>query len=490
LAGAAMGAPARAGPLLAWLLLCCPVERGAAGPRKKKDEDTSKVAMAHHSFATPLAFEEVLSDWRVSGASIVERERVLLHPSVPERAAFLWNKLPVLSNDFEATVHFRVTGPKDTSKVTLDQSFGLWYVYENISQQDIYNETAIIRASSWKAGMDELGFTFSGFKAKFHGFGGILSMADANKVPKAMVSGIWNDGDRELVYGPGKDAPAANAKGVEFRNTMNAAQFKIRVTPTSIEGHLKQSPSLSWNECFVIDRKKDPVKPGGYIGFTAWSGTSAPPYTVSDTVAITHFEVYNHDTTSIGEEMKDVSKEIQEAYREMLTDDNRHFADQKSQKEHIARLVQMLSEHANSTGPADQKMFEDLQGLQDRMGRLDEDCRTLTKELQVLVGPKGDVGLKDEIVGLRRLFIKDSASHRQKLDTVQKNIAEVKQRHIDASKPEMFTEVAKQSEHLQATVNSRSSQSVGMLLAIIGAIIVIGCLMYNRMQYYERKHFL
>jgi len=306
-----------------------------------------------------------------------------------------------------------------------------------------------------------------------------------------VVSGLWNDGDRDLVYGSGKDAPAANAKAIDFRNTMNPAQFKLRVTPTSIEGHLKQSPSLSWNECFIIDRTKAPVKTGGYIGFTAWSGTSAPPNTISDTVVLTNFEVHNFDTTSIGEEMKDVSKEIQEAYRDMLTDENRHFADQKSQTEHIARLVAMLGEHVNTSGPADQKMFEDLEGLQNRMSRLDEDCKTLTKELQVLVGNKGgDVGLKDEIIGLRRLFIKDSASHRQKLDTVQKNIAEVKQKHIDASKPELFTGVAQQSDSLQATVLKSSLQTLWLLLTIVGVILVIGCLMLNRMRYYERKHFL
>merc|ERR1712070_1228600 len=122
----------------------------------------------------------------------------------------------------------------------------------------------------------------------------------------------------------------------------------------------------------------------------------------------------------MGEEMTDVSKAIQEAYRDMLTDEKRHFSDQKSQTEHIGRLERMIAEHINTTIPADEKMFQDLQGLQNRMQRLDEDCRLLTKELQVVVGSDGSAhsGLKDQIIGLRRLFVKDVASDRRKLEAV------------------------------------------------------------------------
>lgn len=479
---------ARACPLL-WLLLCCHVERTVAGKKKKDEDADKKVAVPHHSFQIPLRYEEVLRDWVVSGASLVERERVLLHPSVPERAAFLWNKAPLLTNDFEATVHFRVIGPKDGDALMSDQSFALWYVQENVTAG--YNETKLIKAPSWKAGLEEMGMTFSGFKSKYNGFGAILSTMDAQKKPKAVVSGIWNDGDRELVYG--KDAPSSNSKAVDFRNTMNAAQLRLRVSPTSIVGYLKQSPSLSWNECFKIDRTKDPVKPGGYIGFTAWSG-SASSGKVPDLISFTQFEVNNYDTTSIGEDMKDVSSEIQEAYRSMLTDDNRHFHDQKSQSEHIDRLVQMLSQHAEASRPAEEKMYQDLEVLQGRMSKLDEDCKLLVKELKILVTPDGDSGaevaLKDEIIGLRRLFIKDSASHRQKLEVVQKNVAEVKQKHVAASKPDMFNEVAMLSESVETTVARSSTQTLWMLILLVGAVAIIGYLMWNRMQYYERKHFL
>jgi len=477
-----------AAPSLLWLLLWCPLEAlaGDKKSRKKKEDDADKkVALPHHSFAVPLAYDEFLSDWMVSGASLAERERLLLHPSVSERAAFVWNKQPLRTNNFEATVHFRVTGPKSLDKAVKDQSFAMWYVEENVTAG--YNDTELIKAASWKAGLTERGMTLSGGKTTFKGFGAILSMTDGQaKSPKSVVSAIWNDGDRKVHYG--QDVPAANAKPIDFRNTMNAAQLRVRFTPASITGFFKQSASLSWNECFKIDRSEKPVKPGGYIGFSAWSGTAGTDV-VPDMVTIQQLEVNNFDTNSIGEEMTDVSKDIQDAFRDMLTDEHRHFDDQKSQTEHLERLTSMLQQHSETNKPADEKLFQDLEGLQGRVGKLDEDCKTLTKELQVVVGGEG-AGLQHHIIGLRRLFVKDSAHHREKLDMVQTKITVVKQKHIEASKPEMFTKIISDSEELQNTAVASSSQTLWMLLAIVIAIGVIGLLMYNRMHYYERKHFL
>merc|ERR1712019_9491 len=128
-------------------------------------------------------------------------------------------------------------------------------------------------------------------------------------------------------------------------------------------------------------------------------------------------------------EMQDVSVKIQDAYREMLTDEKRHFVDQKSQMEHLNRLTSMLADHVKEARPADQKLFEDLRSLENRMTRLDDDCRTLSKEFEILVNPAGGAGtgaVRDEIIGLRRLLIKDGSTHRETIDKVTKNVQEVK----------------------------------------------------------------
>merc|ERR1719382_2065725 len=101
---------------------------------------------------------------------------------------------------------------------------------------------------------------------------GSRTTARGSVVSGPVVSGIENDGTRTLVYG--EHVPTTEAKRFDFLNTLNAAQMKIRVKPDAVEGYVKESPSLSWQESFRIDRTADPVKPGGYIGFTARSGTT------------------------------------------------------------------------------------------------------------------------------------------------------------------------------------------------------------------------
>mmetsp|Transcript_127977 Transcript_127977/g.220718 ORF Transcript_127977/g.220718 Transcript_127977/m.220718 type:complete len:488 (+) Transcript_127977:130-1593(+) len=474
------------------LLTCWFPTKWAVGvSKRKRDAEETKVQMPHHSFAVPLSYEELLKDWMISGASLAETERLLLHPNVSERAAFAWNKFPILTNNFEVDIHFKVVGTKDLAQLASDQSFAFWYVYENVTNG--YNETKLIKAKTWKTGLNGLGMTLSGAKARFSGFGAVMSMTDTfYKKARSVVSGIWNNGNKALKYA--EDVPTVHSKPVDFRNTLNSAQLKIRVTPTSIEGHLKQSPSLSWNECFKLDRSNDRVKAGGYVGFSAWSGSKSEE-TVADTVSITQLAMYNHDTNGLGEQITDVSADIQEAFREMLTDKNRHFIDQKSQTQHLKRLMSMVTEHTKASSPVEAKMFQDLEQLEDRMSRLGDDCKTLTKELEVLVKADGEPVeqtqfLKDEIIGLRRLLMKDKASHQDKIDAVKKNIEEVRQKHADAPEHEAWKQAAAHRETLQGQIQTRFNMIRWCMYALMAVAAVISVFIYKRIDYYGKKHFI
>jgi len=467
---------------LAIVLSVCLAAR-AQSKRKKGADDDKKVLIPHHSFAAPLQYEDRLDDWYVSGASLVERQRMLLHPAIPERQGFVFSMSPLITANWEAVFQFRQTG--ESSRAPGDQSFAFWYAENNVSAD--FDEATIIKSPSWAEGMKTVGHTFSGFPAKFKGWGAILSATQpgGGGVPKPVVSFVSSSGSHELKYGPGLDAPTRAAKAVDFRNTLNPAQMKIRVTPTSIEGHVKQSPSLSWNECFKVDRTNNPVQEGGYIGFSAWSGTAD----IADLVSIVQLDVWNHDDTKIGEDMKDVSAEIQNSYKSMLLDENRHFIDQRSQAEHLQRLQKMLGSHMETSEPADLKMFQDLEGLQTRMLRLDEDCKTLVKEVHILVKNEGSrdnaKSMMEDIVGLRRLFIKDSATHRVKIAAVQQNVENVKKVSSDSSSvladPD---DIIKAAEAMRA----RTKRIYQMLMFLMVGVAVFGFVMYNQMQTYERKN--
>mmetsp|Transcript_75627 Transcript_75627/g.198291 ORF Transcript_75627/g.198291 Transcript_75627/m.198291 type:complete len:489 (-) Transcript_75627:80-1546(-) len=486
------GRSGHGGGLGLWALIALITAGADAKKRSSESDDAKKAPMPVHSFQVPLEYTSLLDDWSVSGASLLERERLLMHPGVHERSGFAFNKAALLTSDFEITVLFKVAGEKDGAKVSSDQSFAVWYVQENVSA--IYNETQIIKAETWKAGMAEQQLTLSGSLGKFTGFGAVLSMKDADKKAKPSVSFVSNDGSRTLNFG--QDVPTRGAKVVDFRNTLNAAQLRIRVRPASVEAHLKLSPSLSWNECFKIDHSS---KPGGFVGLTAWSGTPSEG-TVADSISILQVDLVNYDETSLGEEMKDVSAQIQNAYREMLTDDNRHFIDQKSQGEHLARLITMLDEHINTTKPADEKLFQEIINLEMRVNTFAEDCKLLTTEAHMLLGtdPKkskevGVAALKDQIMGLRRVLSKDSSASVQKLEGVAKVMTEVKQVTEGSAKgggQELVALLSRQTAELVKTVNSRGSQMTYMMMCLLATIGGIGMLMWNRMYYYEKKHFI
>merc|ERR1712157_74038 len=131
---------------------------------------------------------------------------------------------------------------------------------------------------------------------------------------------------------------------------------------------------------------------------------------------------------------------------------------------------------------------------------LAEDCGTLVKEAHILLETKGKTQqhdhkahvemMKTEIVGLRKLLVKDSVTHRAKIDAVSKNVAEVKERSSGSAGAQTLSKIVAQSENLEKTVSSRGSQMSWMLLFMIVAILLIGGLMFNRMQYYEKKHFI
>lgn len=482
----------------ALLVLCCVLPAVAAeGDAKKKkrggDDESKRQPMPHHSFSVPMEYNSLLDDWSLSGASLFERERLLLHPGVPELHGFAWAKSRMLTDDFGATFQFRVASGSEGSKPPEDQGFAFWYVQDNMA--NIFNESVAIKGRNWGVGLRDQGMAFIGNKGRFNGFATVFSSAKQ----KQQVSLVTNDGTKELAYDT--DIPSANTKEFEFRNTMNAAQVQIRVNKKSIKGFFKQSPSLAWQPCFDFEAS-DAVKPGGYIGFSAWSGSTGEGR-ISDLVSLVGLDVSNYDETSIGEDMQDVSTQIQDAYKEMLTDDKRHFADQKSQTEHMVRLVSMVEDHMKIVGPAEDKLYQEMQVLSKRMGALGEDCGTLVKEARLLLKDKTEdaakqhdhksnvEAMKNDIIGLRRALVKESVNHRSQLDAVQKNVAEVKQKSLNSDGgAKSLSKIASQAEDLERTVSSRGSQMSYMLFAMVFAIVGIGAMMFNRMQYYEKKHFI
>jgi hypothetical protein len=438
----------------------------------------------------------LLEDWIVSGASIFERDVLLLHPGVAERQGFAWNTRPLKTNNFQVTFNFRMRGESDISKATSDQSFAFWFVRQDIGKE--FNETRAIKAKTWHEGLKEQGFLLSGSKGLFEGIGVIFSNTDSEKKPASTVSFVSNDAHQTLEYG--SDVPAKDAKVVDFRNK-DTAQFTIRVESARVTGHL--SVDGSRHECFSVDRKNFPVKADGYLGFSAWSG-SAQEGKSSDFLSIGQVEVVNFDDESVGEELVGVSEKEQAAMESLMAEETRHLKDQKDQKEHISKITAMLSQYLDDAKPESDKMAFKISSMTDSLGAVDSNCRTLTKEMHLLWHPKdkkaadGKGGahkthvqdMKHELIGLRKLLEKEGVSHMEKLEAVHSNLLEYRDQANKATGSEALGKIAAQSTKLEKTVQSRGSQMSWMMIFLLASVVGIGYLMWQRMRYYEKKHFI
>mmetsp|Transcript_20783 Transcript_20783/g.45052 ORF Transcript_20783/g.45052 Transcript_20783/m.45052 type:complete len:516 (-) Transcript_20783:49-1596(-) len=464
--------------LLLLSVLSSTLAANEATPQHRRKEESAAVLLPHHSFTQPMEYSSLLEDWSLSGASLFERERLMMHPGVPNLAGFAFNSGRLLTSLWKQSMALVFSGGREPTE---GQSMAFWYVQENISYS--YKESTVIKAPSWREGLDQLGMTFHGMKPRFDGFGVIFLTKGASGKPTVKV--VLNDGT--------KDVPdtIAEVDTVDFRNMPDPVLFNLRVKANEMVGEMTIPTKQEATQIFQVPLATR-MKSGGFVGLTAWSGAAPMP----DLVSVQRFEILNTDETVTGEELRDVSAQIQEAYREMLTDEHRHFLDQKSQTDHLVRLTSLVSDHLSTSKRAEESLAMQIQALSGRVHRLGESCRELRKETDLLLGQHDQGGgglgsLKEQIQGLRHIFNKEGAHAQKKLDAVAKNIQQVKSRH--ESMPEnsqRMSAIAEQGLILEQTVSSRGTQMTGMMIVLVVSIVGIGLMMWRRMNYYEKRNFL
>jgi len=154
----------------------------------------------------------------------------------------------------------------------------------------------------------------------------------------------------------------------------------------------------------------------------------------------------------------------------------------------------MIEDHLQHTSPIEEQHFFSVQSLSHRVQKLSEDCRIFKRESHHLLGDDGSSheegvrAMRQEIAGFKRILQHQSSYHTAKIAAVSKNVAEVK----DAKKKTTMTDwrkISKHSDTIQNSVNTRGLLMNLILVLLLAAIVVIGVLMYNRISYYEKKHF-
>lgn len=444
-----------------------------------------------------MTWDSGLTDWLMNSATMALRDRVQLVPPVAGRFGTFFNKKAVLTDNFEVSFRFRSAGARRTTK---DGAFAFWITPDNFTAS--YNEMAIVKEGDWRKGMEKQDLTFAGGKASFNGLAMVFSSLNRVKRYRPSVTTMWGDGRRAMKLF--EDAPLAedSKRGnvqthfVEWRNVGSTAlddswcEVKIRARPGSLAGWIRLPPRKDFIELF---RMPASIKKGSFIGFTAQTGDQGAD--ASDEVSILGLETRNFDASVIGEEVNKNELQDEADWLKILEADKRYI-DQKSQKEAVAKLTQMLQRHTERYGVIGHELKTGLAGVEERLTKLQTSIGVMRAEIKMpMEAGKHLEKVKTEIVGLRALFSKDKEHHAAKITEVHKVAGDLKASHAEgkggvAFSKDKINSVSNQAKALEESVQAGSTQSSRMLLLLIFAVAGLGFLFLNRMRYYEKHHYI
>jgi len=454
-----------------------------------RDDTVERLEMMKHSFESPITYDNGLVDWFSTGTTVATKKAVSMTPGVVDRFGAWWHREPIDTNDFEIDFAIQFEG---SSSPAADQSVALWYVYENYTA--VFDERAAIKTRDWTKALEEQSLGLVGYRQKFDGLGIFLVVPDKTKSVNPSVSGVLGNGATE--YTLLKDIPTSDSKKLNFRNTNEPVTVRLRVSPKhggSIVASMKL-PDSDWQEVFTKSGVR--MRSGGYVGLTTVTGAkrSSAVLNTADRVTLSNMHMFNYDVSRVGESggVGDTG----------LLDD-KYLQTRKDQMDALNRLTRMLSRHLSEVAPKEHALFNDVVGLQQKVHDLEQNMKTLKREVAMSLGNESntDVGsLKNDLVGLRTIFMKDSHSHRTKLDAVHAAVKDTgttlrPARTLDSaptqgSLEEQLLLVSQQTQELEDTVSSSSSWSTIFFVILVVVGVGVGVSVKQRMDSYEKKHHL
>lgn len=250
-----------------------------------------------------------------------------------------------------------------------------------------------------------------------------------------------------------------------------------------------------WREVFSFPPGTFPVgaasPPPSFVGFTGWTGSASWLE-----VDLHRLETRNFDMQRMGEASVGVLEDDTDAWLKVLESEKRYVT-QADQKQAVQRLTQLLSDHMNSFDKDGEQLKQDLVKLDDRIESLGEDLATYFTAYQALDLDTQQFNSKvvtDHIIGIRSLLMGDKEAHDARLVQVHQAARDLK----DAQTKAVFGEagkakvrsVADQTLVVEEFAAKGSSQINMLLILIAGTVLGLGLLFYNRMRYYERKHYI
>jgi len=292
----------------------------------------------------------------------------------------------------------------------------------------------------------------------------------------------------------------AESKFVEWRHASSRdspAHFKFKVEPGDdskklVTGSLQLSDHKDWIEIFRL--QVDHFQSPNFLGFSAFTGSKGSQKPTE--LYLHSLQVKNFDSSAVGEDVG--AAELGTNWKEWLNmlEDEKRYMSQKSQTEALGKLTDMLNQHNKRFHVMGQRLHNSLVTVDTKIHALEEKAMVLKKEVQ-LTGMGGKeppldvLEMKHNIKGLKHIFSEDTHRHKEHLKKVHAKIKTVQHgHHKEADHHARLAFVATKAESLQRHAEAAHAQHNWMMLIVFIVVIAIGYLIFNRMKYYEKKHFL
>jgi len=464
----------------------------------EEEEEHPGWMLVRHSFEKTLTYDDRLGDWLSSASTMALRNRVQLMPPVPDRYGLFWNKRAASTKNFEVTFNFRAM-PQRKGKAE-DGLFALWISPDNFTAT--YDEQSIVTMRNWTQGLHDAGLTFISNRPTFRGLAVIFLGLDRKGAQRPSVTAVMCDGKSELKmsdYPEKKDAQVGHhqTKYIDWRKP--DVEVKIRAMFGGVVvGSIKIGKSKQHQEIFRLPAEEAGSWMENYFGFSGWTGSDS--YLELD---MSRIQMRNFDLKRVGEEKQagdsadgmDEEFGDVEKWKEVLEQEKRYI-DQKSQKEAVERLTNLLGDYVDRYNKMGEKVKSELIYLEKRMASLDAEVNFLIGSSHAVDPESGalDVSsLQDHIRGIKTILTKDRDSHSDKITEVHSVAKILKEKGGDVLGSEgraKVESIAAASKSLEKHVESGASQTSWLLMVLIVAVCVLGLLFLNRMRYYEKKHYI
>jgi hypothetical protein len=452
------------------------------------------IEMVGHSFKSPLTFENGLSSWIVSGASMALDKSVQILPPITRKHGYMFHVGEIETNHFLSTIEVDVAPVIEAaaSELPNDQAFGIWYTTQNVSDT-LSKFTAGNDKADWVPGLQAAGCGLQGvIPPSFKGLGVVFSS-------KGYVSVITSDGSRPASSFENLESSPHSIKDFNFRKP------GVKVTLSFNKNRKSFSVYLSDNDGkrgqVVVTTELIPSK--GYFGMTAYSGSSGKPdrYSVRSMRSINLDMKAGTGEDSKRSELGDLEAKLEKKnlhIDDLITnpeegDDSHWFEDPENQIKDVHKAISIISEYLSDTRYRDQSLIRSMSDLQSRADALEELINELRVEMKYTFIEDGSgASLMHEVRGLKELIQAHSEDNKaiSELKDKIKVMSTDGSQTSDEGDPELYQKLISASDELEAEVVSINF-TANLAIGVFGLVVlVLGLLLYVKMRQYEKKHFL